>query len=104
MLKTKHLRRLYNELVAEYRDEKEFHQAVLEMFQTLDSVIDDYPEIIAQAVIPRLLKPERIIEAEVDWLNEKGEYEHHVAYRVQYSSALGVYKGEIGRASCRERV
>lgn len=95
MLKTKYLRNLYNELVAENSNEKEFHQAVFEMFQTLDPVINDYPLIIKNNVIPRLLKPERVIEAEIEWVNEKGEKEHHLAYRIQYNSALGVYKGGL---------
>lgn len=95
MLKTKYLLDLYHDLVVENKTEKEFHQAVFEMFQTLDPVINHYPEIIANDIIPRLLKPERVIEAEIDWINEKGESEQHLAYRIQYNSALGVYKGGL---------
>lgn len=95
MLKTKYLLDLYHDLVSENNEEKEFHQAVLEMFETLDPVIQDYPEIIANNVIPRLLRAERIIEVEIDWVNEKGEDEQHLAYRIQYNSALGVYKGGL---------
>ncbi|HZJ89746.1 MAG TPA: NADP-specific glutamate dehydrogenase [Bacilli bacterium] len=95
MLKTKYLLDLYHDLVVQNKGEKEFHQAVLEMFQTLDPVIHSYPEIITNNIIPELLKPERIIEVEIDWVNEKGENEQHLAYRIQYSSTLGVYKGGL---------
>ncbi len=95
MLKTKYLTNLYEKLIKETAGESEFHQAVAEMFATLDPVLDDYPLLITNNIVEQLLKPERVVIKEVVWENAQGKSEINKAYRIQYNSALGVYKGGL---------
>lgn len=95
MFKTKYLANLYEKLIKETAGENEFHQAVFEMFVTLDPVLDDYPQLIANNIVEQLLTPERVVIKEVVWENTQRQTETNKAYRVQYNSALGVYKGGL---------
>lgn len=95
MLKNKYLQNELKTVKEKHPDEKEFHQAVEEMLETVDQIIDQHPEYVSQNVIGRLLEPERIVSFRVAWMNQKGEVEVNRGYRVQYNSALGIYKGGI---------
>lgn len=78
-----------------YKDQPEFTQAVSGVLESLDDYIKDHPEIEKQAVLERIVEPERIISFRVTWLNDKGKPQINRGYRVQFSSALGPYKGGL---------
>ncbi|MBU0279006.1 MULTISPECIES: NADP-specific glutamate dehydrogenase [unclassified Gemella] len=75
--------------------ELEFLQAVEEVFESLVPVFDKCPKYIEENILERLVEPERIITFRVPWVDDKGEVQVNRGYRVQYSSAIGPYKGGL---------
>jgi glutamate dehydrogenase (NADP+) len=75
--------------------ELEFHQAVREVFDTLGPVVRRYPEYADAAVLERLCEPERQIIFRVPWVDDAGHVQINRGFRVEYSSALGPYKGGL---------
>ena len=80
---------------AENSHEKEFLQAVEEVFQSLIPVFDKYPKYVEENILARLVEPERIVSFRVPWLDDKGQIQVNRGYRVQFSSAIGPYKGGL---------
>src|SRR5574344_1874168 len=83
------------ELVRKNPDEKEFHQAVREVAESLAPYIVTNPMLLKMKVLERIAEPERVIMFRVPWINDKGEIEINKGYRVQMNSAIGPYKGGI---------
>src|SRR5512136_3055434 len=75
--------------------EKEFHQAVQEVVESLMPYIQKNPKYIKAKVLERMTEPERTIIFRVPWLDDKGEVQFNRGYRIQMSSAIGPYKGGI---------
>jgi glutamate dehydrogenase (NADP+) len=75
--------------------EQEFHQAVREVFDTLGPVVQRYPEYADAAILERLCEPERQIIFRVPWVDDAGKVRINRGFRVEYSSALGPYKGGL---------
>ena len=75
--------------------ETEFHQAVKEVFETLDAVLDAHPEYGAASIVERICEPERQIIFRVPWVDDAGNVQLNRGFRVQYNSALGPYKGGL---------
>ncbi len=75
--------------------EEEFLQAVEEVFQSLVPVFDKYPKYIEENLLERLVEPERIVSFRVPWVDDKGQVQVNRGYRVQFSSAIGPYKGGL---------
>ncbi|MCQ2373155.1 MAG: NADP-specific glutamate dehydrogenase, partial [Phascolarctobacterium sp.] len=75
--------------------ETEFHNTVTEILRSLAPVMDKHPEYEKQALLERLVEPERIIQFRVPWTDDKGEIHINKGYRVQFSSAIGPYKGGL---------
>lgn len=75
--------------------EVEFHQAVLEVVESLWDFLQDNPHYMQAKVLERMIEPERIIIFRVPWRNDKGEVEINTAYRVEFNSAIGPYKGGL---------
>lgn len=75
--------------------ELEFHQAVREVFDTLGPVVRRYPEYADAAVLERLCEPERQIIFRVPWVDDADRVQINRGFRVEYSSALGPYKGGL---------
>ena len=73
--------------------EDEFHQAVHEVLESLNAVVARHPEYVDSAVIERLCEPERQIIFRVPWVDDTGNIEINRAFRVEFNSALGPYKG-----------
>ncbi|MDO4814015.1 MAG: NADP-specific glutamate dehydrogenase [Gemella sp.] len=86
---------VFNKVKAENSHEAEFLQAVEEVFESLVPVFDKYPKYIEENILERLVEPERIVSFRVPWLDDKGQVQVNRGYRVQYSSAIGPYKGGI---------
>jgi glutamate dehydrogenase (NADP+) len=75
--------------------EKEFHQAVHEVVQSLAPVIERHPEYRKAKILERIVEPERTISFRVTWTDDRGEVHVNRGYRVQFNSALGPYKGGL---------
>ncbi len=75
--------------------EPEFHQAVLEVVESTQPVIDRHPEYRAAKILERLVEPERVIMFRVPWVDDEGEIQINRGFRVQMSSAIGPYKGGL---------
>lgn len=75
--------------------EVEYHNTVTEILRSLAPVMDKHPEYEKQALLERLVEPERIIQFRVPWMDDKGEIHINKGYRVQFSSAIGPYKGGL---------
>jgi glutamate dehydrogenase (NADP+) len=75
--------------------EKEFHQAVKEVLESLGPVLSKYPAFSEHRIIERICEPERQIIFRVPWQNDKGEVQINRGFRVEFNSALGPYKGGL---------
>ncbi len=76
-------------------DQPEFIQAVEEVLSSLEPVIAAHPEYEKQAILERLIEPERAILFKVPWMDDSGQVQVNRGYRVQFSSAIGPYKGGL---------
>jgi glutamate dehydrogenase (NADP+) len=88
-----------NQLMAEVRaknpGEPEFHQAVQEVAESLDLVLDRHPEYREAKILERIIEPERVILFRVPWVDDHGEIQINKGYRVEMNSAIGPYKGGL---------
>jgi glutamate dehydrogenase (NADP+) len=75
--------------------EREFHQAVREVFESLEPVLRKNPRYVDAAVLGRLCEPERQIIFRVPWVDDAGQVQINRGFRVEYNSALGPYKGGL---------
>ncbi len=75
--------------------EPEFHQAVREVLGTLEPVLDRHPEYAETKLVQRLCEPERQLIFRVPWVDDAGGVQVNRGFRVQFSSALGPYKGGL---------
>lgn len=75
--------------------EVEFHQAVEEVFHSLQPFLDKNPKYTQQGLMERLVEPERVVMFRVPWVDDKGQVQVNRGYRVQMSSAIGPYKGGL---------
>ncbi len=75
--------------------EKEFHQAVREVAESVVPYMMDYPHLMDQKILERIVEPERIVIFRVPWMDDRGEVHINRGFRVQCNSAIGPYKGGI---------
>lgn len=75
--------------------ESEFHQAVKEVFDSLIPVLIKKPQYINQAILERIVEPERVVSFRVPWVDDIGNVRVNRGFRVQYSSTIGPYKGGL---------
>ena len=94
-MKNAYVNRVWEEVKAKNPNEPEFLQAVVEVLTTLDPVVDQMPELEPNAVLERLVEPERVIQFRVPWMDDNGNYHVNRGFRVQYNSAIGPYKGGL---------
>ncbi|MBQ7268664.1 MAG: NADP-specific glutamate dehydrogenase [Bacteroidales bacterium] len=91
----KYVKSFMAELEAKNPGEKEFHQAVREVLESVAPYLEQYPNLIEQKIMERIVEPERVIMFRVPWMDDKGEIHINKGYRVQMNSAIGPYKGGI---------
>lgn len=94
-LKNEYLNRVYAGLAQRNAHEPEFLQAVMEVFESLEPVVDARPEIEANAIMERIVEPERIINFRVSWVDDAGKVQVNRGWRIQFNSAIGPYKGGL---------
>lgn len=95
MLKSIYLQQVYSDLAARDPEQKEFHQAVREVLESLDLMIDSHPEYREAALLERFVEPERVVAFRVPWMDDTGRIRVNRGYRVQFNSAIGPYKGGL---------
>ena len=76
-------------------NEPEFHQAVREVLSSLKPVIEKHPEYEKNAILERIVEPDRLVTFKVPWVDDKGEYHVNRGFRVQFNNAIGPYKGGL---------
>ena len=89
------LQPLYDQVLQRNPGETEFHQAVLEVMDSLGAVVRKHPQYADARVIARVCEPERQIIFRVPWVDDSGRIEIHRGFRVEFNSALGPYKGGL---------
>ncbi|QPL05177.1 MULTISPECIES: NADP-specific glutamate dehydrogenase [Actinomyces] len=87
--------KVYEQVIARNRGESEFHQAVREVLESLDPVIAKRPDYADNALLERIVEPERMITFRVPWTDDKGRVHVNRGFRVEFNSALGPYKGGL---------
>ena len=95
MFKSKYLNKLMSDVERRNPAEPEFHQAVREVLESLEPVLESSPQYIENGVLDRLVEPERIIKFRVPWINDEGKIVVNRGFRVQFNNAIGPYKGGI---------
>jgi glutamate dehydrogenase/leucine dehydrogenase len=82
-------------IIAKNPGEKEFHQAVREVAESLIPFIEENPKYKVAKVLERIAEPERVILFRVPWVDDKGEIQINKGYRIEMNSAIGPYKGGL---------
>ncbi len=86
---------IMSQLEAKHPGEKEYLQAVREVLLSVNDVYNQHPEFEKNKIIERMVEPDRIVTFRVTWLDDKGEVQNNIGYRVQFNNAIGPYKGGI---------
>jgi len=76
-------------------DQKEFHQAVKEVLETIQPVLERNPEYRQTAILERIIEPERVIMFRVPWMDDEGQVHVNRGFRIEMNSAIGPYKGGL---------
>ena len=95
MLKNEYLARVYAQAQKRDAAEPEFLQAVREVLESLQPLVETHPEYERHGVVERMVEPERMIQFRVSWVDDAGKVQVNRGYRVQYNSAIGPYKGGL---------
>ena len=95
MFKSSYLNELMDRVIKRNPGEPEFHQAVREVLESLEPVIEQSPEYVNSGVLERLVEPERIIKFRVPWTTDDGRVMVNRGFRIQFNSAIGPYKGGL---------
>ena len=82
-------------LERKYGHEKEYLQAVREVLESIEEVYNQHPEFEKAKIVERLVEPDRIFTFRVTWIDDKGQVQTNLGYRVQFNSAIGPYKGGL---------
>ncbi|MBO5321545.1 MAG: NADP-specific glutamate dehydrogenase [Clostridia bacterium] len=95
MFKSAYLNRVYEDVAKRSAGENEFLQAVKEVLESIEPVVEANPKYEANGVIERMVEPERMISFRVSWVDDNGKVQVNRGYRVQFNSAIGPYKGGL---------
>lgn len=95
VLKNPYLKGVYEALEKKSAHEPEFLQAVQEVLESLEPVVERRPELEKWGIIERLVEPERIVQFRVPWVDDSGKVRVNRGYRVEFNSAIGPYKGGL---------
>ena len=87
--------RIMQGLEQKHPGELEYLQAVREVLESIKDVYNQHPEFEKAKIVERIVEPERIVTFRVPWVDDKGEVQVNLGYRVQFNSAIGPYKGGL---------
>ena len=94
-IKNEYLLKVMQDVIARNPGEPEFHQAVAEVLESLEPVVEKSPEFIEKGVIDLIVEPDRIIKFRVPWVDDQGKVRVNRGFRVQFNNAIGPYKGGL---------
>src|SRR5437867_9079118 len=86
---------LMEDVAAKNPGEVEFHQAVREVAESVELVLDRHPEYREAKIFERIIEPERVVMFRVPWVDDQGEIRVNRGYRIEMNSAIGPYKGGL---------
>ncbi|MDE5812648.1 MAG: NADP-specific glutamate dehydrogenase, partial [Muribaculaceae bacterium] len=89
------INKIMADLEAKHPGEKEYLQAVREVLMSVQDIYNQHPEFERNKIVERMVEPDRIVTFRVTWLDDKGEVQNNIGYRVQFNNAIGPYKGGI---------
>ncbi len=87
--------KVLSDLKRRFPNEPEYHQAVSEVLSTIEEAYNEHPEFDRYNLIERLCIPDRIFSFRVTWVDDKGQVQTNMGYRIQHNNAIGPYKGGI---------
>lgn len=90
-----YLLKVYNFVKEKDKFEPEFLQAVYEVLTSIEPYVNEHPELEQNGILERFVEPERVITFRVPWVDDAGQVHVNRAFRVQFNSAIGPYKGGI---------
>ena len=93
--KNSYLQGVYDTVARRNQGEPEFLQAVREVLESFEPVLEKRPELAETGIIDRIVEPERFITFRVSWVDDSGKVQVNRGYRVQFNSAIGPYKGGL---------
>ncbi len=94
-MKNAYVNRVFEQVKAKNANEPEFLQAVQEVLESLEPVVEKMPQLEENAILERMVEPERVVMFRVPWTDDAGKIHVNRGYRVQYNSAIGPYKGGL---------
>lgn len=89
------IEKMMQTLEARHPGETEYLQAVREVLETIEEVYNDHPEFEKAQIAERLVEPDRIFTFKVPWVDDRGNVQVNLGYRVQFNNAIGPYKGGL---------
>ena len=89
------LNKIMNNLENKHPGEVEYLQAVREVLESIEDVVNENPHFEAAGIIERIVEPDRVLTFKVPWVTDNGEVEVNLGYRVQFNNAIGPYKGGL---------
>lgn len=95
MIKNSYLQEVYAQVQQRNSGEPEFLQAVEEVLESLETIVEKKPEYQKNGLVERFVEPERFIQFRVPWVDDNGKVQVNRGYRVQFNSAIGPYKGGL---------
>ncbi|MCB0735947.1 MAG: NADP-specific glutamate dehydrogenase [Bacteroidetes bacterium] len=84
-----------NRVIARSPGEAEFHQAVRELYETVQPVLEKHPKYKNHKILERMVEPERLISFRITWVDDQGNLQVNKGYRVQMNGAIGPFKGGL---------
>jgi len=89
------LEKIMNDLEKKHPGESEYLQAVREVLESIEEVVNENPHFEAAGIIDRIVEPDRILTFKVPWVDDQGKVHVNLGYRVQFNNAIGPYKGGL---------
>lgn len=89
------LNNIMNELIKKHPGELEYHQAVREVLESIEEVVNENPQFETAGIIERLIEPDRILSFKVPWMDDENKVHVNLGYRIQFNNAIGPYKGGL---------
>ncbi len=84
-----------NNLEEKHPGEKEYLQAVREVLDSVENIYNENPQFESAKIVERVVEPDRILTFKVSWVDDKGDVQVNLGYRIQYNNAIGPYKGGL---------
>lgn len=89
------LNKIMNDLEKKHPGEVEYHQAVREVLESIEHIVNENPQFESAGIIDRLVEPDRVLMFKVPWTDDNGKVNVNLGYRIQFNNAIGPYKGGL---------